>query len=912
MPVTLESRYDPKRVENRIYQAWEAEGCFGSQPDAERTPYTVVIPPPNVTGALHMGHALNNTVQDILVRARRMQGRNTLWLPGTDHAGIATQNVVEREIAKEGQTRDGLGREEFLKRVWKWQGEYGGRIIGQLKRLGASCDWSRQRFTMDEGLARAVTEAFCRLFEKGLIYRGHYLVNWCPRCRTALADDEVEHEETDGWLWHIRYPALDGSFAVTVATTRPETMLGDTAVAVNPADERYKALVGKKLRLPLLGREIPVIADPVVDMTFGTGAVKVTPAHDPADFEMGNRHNLQRISILDEDGRTTAEAGPYAKLDRAEARERVLTDLKKGNFLEKTEPHRHAVGHCYRCHVTVEPHLSDQWFVKMKPLAEAAIEASRSGRVKFHPARWEKVYLSWLENVRDWCISRQIWWGHRIPVWYCRSCEKVIAARSAPAKCPRCSGSDLRQDEDVLDTWFSSSLWPFSTLGWPGETADLAHYYPTSALVTDRGIIYFWVARMVMMGLELMRNVPFRDVCIHGTVLDETGAKMSKMKGNGIDPIVMIDGGRQDYLGKPYESPGYGADAVRFSLMVLTTEGQDVKLSPSKFELGRNFCNKVWNASRFVLMNLEGLKPPEGPLAEEDLSREDRWILSRLELAVERTAAGIDAFRFNDAAQAAYDFVWRDFCDWYVELAKSRIRRAEKASDAAGAAQVRRLLAFLLDRSLRILHPVTPFITEELWSHLNATCPDRECFSMAAPPAPQRLMLASWPAPQPVRRDPALEAELELVQEIVREVRNIRQKTTVPAKEKVKLILAPETGAKVPDLSAHLELIAEMAGSETPQIRPGIEGKPEGFASAVLTGLKVFVGLGERHDAAGEKARLEAELAKEQDLLQRADARLANQSFTAKAPPKLVEEYRAKREEIVGRIHALKKALESL
>ncbi len=912
MPVTLESRYDPKRVEDAIYKAWEAEGCFASAPDAERTPYTVVIPPPNVTGALHMGHALNNTVQDILVRSRRMQGRNTLWLPGTDHAGIATQNVVERELAREGSSREQLGREKFLERVWKWKGEYGDRILGQLRRLGASCDWSRLRFTMDEGLERAVTEAFCRLFEKGLIYRGHYLVNWCPRCRTALADDEVDRPETDGWLWHIRYPSVDGRFSVVVATTRPETMLGDTGVAVNPEDERYKALVGKKLKLPLLGREIPIVADAAVDMSFGTGAVKVTPAHDLADFEMGNRHNLPRIAILDEGARTTAEAGAYAGLDRLEARERVLEDLKKERLLEKTEPHRHAVGQCYRCHATIEPHLSDQWFVKMKPLAQAAIEASRSGRVKFHPARWEKVYLSWLENVRDWCISRQIWWGHRIPVWYCRSCEKVIAARSTPEKCPRCGGADLKQDEDVLDTWFSSSLWPFSTLGWPGETPELGYYYPTSALVTDRGIIYFWVARMVMMGLELMRNVPFRDVCIHGTVLDETGAKMSKSKGNGIDPIVMIDGGTQDYLGKAYESPGYGADAVRFSLMVLTTEGQDVKLSPTKFELGRNFCNKVWNASRFVLMNLEGLGKPEGPIAEEDLAREDRWILSRLELAVERTTTGIDGFRFNDAAQAAYDFVWRDFCDWYVELAKSRIRRAEKARDQAGAVRVRRLLAYLLDRSLRLLHPVTPFITEELWGHLNASCPDRECFSMAAAPAPKRLMLAAWPQPEPGRRDEALEAELELVQEVVREVRNIRQKTGVPNKEKVKLILAPDKEARVPDLAPHLALIAEMAGSEPPQVRPGIEGKPEGYASAVLTGIKVFVGLGERHDAAGEKTRLEAELAKEEEVLVRAEARLSNQSFLAKAPPKLVEEYRAKRDEIVARIHALKKSLESL
>jgi valyl-tRNA synthetase len=894
----LPTRYDPAGVETRTYAVWNDEGCFGSAPDADRKPYTVVIPPPNVTGALHMGHALNNTVQDILVRARRMQGRNTLWLPGTDHAGIATQNVVERQLAGEGTNREELGREKFLERVWQWKGEYGDRIIGQLKRLGSSCDWSRQRFTMDEGLAKAVAEAFCRLFDKGLVYRGHYLVNWCPRCRTALADDEVEHEETEGWLWHIRYPSVDGRFSVTVATTRPETMLGDTAVAVNPEDERYSEMVGRKLRLPLVGREIPLIADEAVDMRFGTGAVKVTPAHDPNDFEIGERHELERVSIMDEDAKITEAGGDYAGLECLEARERLLEDLKEAGLLEQTEPHRHAVGHCYRCHAVVEPFLSDQWFVKMKPLAAAAIEATESGRVKFHPQRWEKVYLSWLKNVRDWCISRQIWWGHRIPVWYCQSCEKAVAARETPAKCDRCGADELVQDEDVLDTWFSSSLWPFSTLGWPEETADLDYYYPTDALVTDRGIIYFWVARMVMMGLEIMKNVPFRDVCIHGTVLDDMGRKMSKSLGNGIDPIEMID--------------QYGADAVRFSLMVLTTEGQDVKLSPTKFEMGRNFANKVWNASRFVLINIEGLEPPAEPLAEEALEVSDRWILSRLECAVERTTAGIDAFRFNDAAQATYDFVWRDFCDWYVELAKSRLRRAEKSGDAKSAVTVRRMLAFLLDRALRLLHPLTPFITEEIWGHLNEAVPDRECFSLAAAPASRRLMLAGWPTPEEGRRDEELEAEFQLMQEIVREVRSVRQKQGVPAKERVGLIMVPEADAKLPDLEAHLGLIAEMAGSDTPRIEPGLREKPEGYASAVLTGLKIFVELGERHDAEAERDRLLKLRAKEEEHLSRSEARLSNEAFLSKAPKKLVEEYRATRKEILGRIESINKSLESL
>jgi len=894
----LATRYKPGDVEARIYEAWSEEGCFSSSPEKDLKPYCVVIPPPNVTGALHMGHALNGTVQDILVRTRRMQGRNTLWLPGTDHAGIATQNVVERKLAAEGTTREDLGREEFLKRVWTWKGEYGDRIIGQLKRLGSSCDWSRQRFTMDDGLARAVGEAFCRLFEKGLIYRGHYLVNWCPRCRTALADDEVEHEETEGWLWHIRYPAADGRGSVVVATTRPETMLGDTAVAVNPEDERYSQMVDRNLRLPLVGREIPVIADEVVDMRFGTGAVKVTPAHDPNDFEIGRRHDLERVSIMDEDARITEDGGDYAGLERLEARERVLDDLKEAGLLEKTEPHHHAVGHCYRCHAVVEPFLSDQWFVKMKPLAAAAIEATESGRVKFHPPRWEKVYLSWLENVRDWCISRQIWWGHRIPVWYCRSCEKAMASRTAPDKCDRCGEDELRQDEDVLDTWFSSSLWPFSTLGWPEDSADLDYYYPTDALVTDRGIIYFWVARMVMMGLELMRNVPFRDVCIHGTVLDDVGRKMSKSLGNGIDPIEMID--------------EYGADAVRFSLMVLTTEGQDVKLSPTKFEMGRNFANKVWNASRFVLMNIQGLEPPGEALNDEFLDVSDRWVLSRLELAVERTTAGIDAFRFNDAAQAAYDFVWRDFCDWYVELAKSRLRKAEKAGDKAVATSIRRMLAYLLDRALRLLHPVTPFLTEEIWGHLNAAVPDRECFSMAAPPVSRRLMLASWPQLEEERRNEDLEAEFALMQDIVREVRSVRQKHGVPRREKVDIILSPDAEASLPDLNPHLALIGEMAGSSTPQIDPELEQKPEGFASAVLTGLKIYVDLGARHDAGEERKRLEKSLAKEEDNLRRSEGRLNNEAFLSNAPKELVAEYRATRKEIIGRIENIKKALESL
>ncbi|MFP4176468.1 MAG: valine--tRNA ligase, partial [Candidatus Brocadiia bacterium] len=731
--IEIGTTYEPTRIEDPIYSFWEEGKFFHPDPEDPGESFTVVIPPPNVTGELHMGHALNNTLQDIFVRRRRMQGYNTLWVPGTDHAGIATQNVVEQQLAGEGLHRWDVGRENFIERVWEWREEYGDRITKQLRRMGSSLDWDRERFTMDEGLSDAVLETFIQLYERGLIYRGKYIINWCPRCGTALADDEVEHDEHDGHLWYIQYAFKDKpSQYITVATTRPETMLGDTAVAVNPDDERYKHLVGRTLVLPIVGREIPIVADDWVDPEFGTGAVKVTPAHDPDDFELGQRHDLEVIQVIDGEGKMTIRAGErYEGMDRLECREALVEDLHDREDLESTEAYVHSVGHCYRCNTVIEPYLSDQWFVKMRPLAEMAIEATRQSEVEFHPERWEDYYLGWLENVRDWCISRQIWWGHRLPVYYCQNCENPVVAREHPDCCPECGHEELRQDEDVLDTWFSSALWPFSTLGWPQKTEDLDRYYPTDVLVTDRGIIYFWVARMVMMGLELMDEVPFSDVLIHGTILDERGRKMSKSLGNGIDPIEMAE--------------QYGADAVRFSLIMLTTEGQDIKLSESKFEMGRNFANKVWNASRFVLMNLEDTGDDDVELSPDQLAAnrtfEDRWILSRLAYALNEVDDYLDELRTNESAQRIYDFFWHEFCDWYLEEAKLRLRESD---DPVARACARETLAEVLDTSLRMMHPFVPYLTEALWHQL------RDVAEAGAPLTAESmnaeaLIVADWP-----------------------------------------------------------------------------------------------------------------------------------------------------------------------
>jgi len=886
----MASRFDPAGVEEEMYRIWEDRGCFSSAPDDAKEPYTIVLPPPNVTGVLHMGHALNSTLQDIVIRFRRMQGMNALWIPGTDHAGIATQNVVEKSIAKEGLSRDQLGREEFIKRVWKWKEEHGGEIIRQLRRLGATCDWSRERFTMDEGASRAVREAFVRLFNDGLIYRGHRLIHWCPRCRTALADDEVDNLDFSGHLWHLRYPVKGerGRFVV-VATTRPETMLGDTAVAVNPSDERYADLVDKTLVLPLVDRDIPVIADDDVDPRFGTGAVKVTPAHDFTDFEMGVRHKLEMIPVMGPDGRMNDNAGAFSGLDRMVAREKVVEALSSRDLLERIEDYASTLPHCYRCATVVEPRLSDQWFVKMKELAAPAIEIAKRGKLRFHPPRWEREYMRWLENVRDWCISRQIWWGHRIPVWTCRDCEKVIAWVDEPKACPQCQGTDLEQDPDVLDTWFSSALWPFSTLGWPEDTPDLEYYYPTSTLITDRGILYFWVARMVMTGLRLVRNVPFSDVYVHGTILDSQGRKMSKSLGNGIDPIEMIE--------------KYGADAVRASLVLLSTEGQDLRLSPTKFEMGRNFANKVWNATRFAVSRIAE-EPPQAAPAAAWLSFADRWILSRLQKTVRSATEAFDKFLYNDAVTTIYRFVWNEFCDWYVELAKFQLQEGGARASAARA-----VLAHVLDRSLKLLHPVCPYITEELWARLREAAPYRETDPAAAAPDSEQLIVAEWPKPNEKLFAPDIEDAMTLVQEVTTAVRNIRSQRDVPPKESVPVVVNCADEATAKTLGEHSGLVADLARAEPVEV--GVElARPEDAAAAVLTKAQVFVKIAV--DVAAETERLKKQLAKDEAYLAKLEGKLRNRNYLDRAPKDVIERDRAAREEALGRVQQLRENLKAL
>ncbi len=875
MRVELASRYDPKQVEDRIYEFWLEGGFFHTEPDRPGEAYTIVIPPPNVTGALHMGHALNGTLQDIFVRWRRMQGFNVLWLPGTDHAGIATQNVVEQNLAREGVPRNELGRDKFVERVWQWKEQYGDRIITQLKRLGSSCDWDRQRFTMDDGLSSAVRETFVSLYERGLIYRGHYIINWCPRDRTALSDDEVEHEEHDGHLWYIRYIFKDDPCQyISVATTRPETMLGDTAVAVHPDDGRYRRLVGRTLILPVTGREIPIIADDWVDPSFGTGAVKVTPAHDPNDFDIAKRHDLPAVVVIDEDAHMTREAGEmYEGMDRLECRAALLKDLRERDELERTEPHNHSVGHCYRCHTVIEPRLSEQWFVRMKPLADKAVQATREGRVRFHPERWTAFYLSWLENVRDWCISRQIWWGHRIPVYYCDACGGTIVARETPERCG-CGADGLRQDEDVLDTWFSSALWPFSTLGWPEQTADLERYYPTSTLVTARDIIYFWVARMVMMGEEFMGREPFGDVVISATLQDELGRKMSKSLGNGIDPIDMIQ--------------AFGADAVRFSLTMLTSEGQDVRLNESKFEMGRNFANKIWNALRFTLTNLgaghDGDGPSPGP---EELAAtrtlEDRWILSRTTACAGAVTQALTEFRINDAAQGVYDFFWHDLCDWYVESTKFRLGENPDALDRAVA---RETLARVLDTSLRLLHPFMPFLTEEVWAHLKAVATGARLAAADAMRA-DALVVSDWPEADDAVRDEQLESDMALLQGLIRAVRNLRREKNLRDDQPLRVTVSCADGRTQAVLERHGDLLRKIAVLE--QLDHGIgQGKPAHAATTVVGTTQVFVQLEGLIDLEEERARLEKQRLDVTDHLGKVEQQLQNSEFVSRAPEDVV------------------------
>ncbi|MEN6641910.1 MAG: valine--tRNA ligase, partial [Armatimonadia bacterium] len=778
--------YEPQQVEGRIYQYWLDDNVFDAEVNPHKESFCIVIPPPNVTGILHMGHALDNAIQDLLTRWKRMSGYSALWLPGTDHAGIATQNVAEKELAKQGVTRHDLGREEFVKRVWELKERHHSHIVEQLKRLGGSLDWRRERFTLDEVCAKAVREAFVTLYEKGLIYRGAYMINWCPRCETGLSDLEVEHEEHEGNLWYIHYPQSDGSHGVVVATTRPETMLGDTGVAVNPNDERYASLVGKTVRLPLMDRDIPVVADDHVDVEFGTGAVKVTPAHDPNDLEIAQRHNLPSIVVIDKNGKMTAETGSYAGMDRYECRKQVVSDLEELGLLEKIDSHTHSVGHCQRCRTVVEPLVSEQWFLKMEPLAAKGLAAVQSGEVRFVPERWSKVYTDWLENIRDWPISRQLWWGHAIPVWYCEGCGQQICTREDPTKCPACGGSELRRDPDVLDTWFSSALWPFSTLGWPERTPELEYFYPTSVLVTGYDIIFFWVARMIMMGLELEGEKPFSEVFIHGLVRDEKGRKISKSLGNNIDPIELIE--------------NYGADALRFALIQLITHGQDLTYSEDRMVGARNFCNKLWNASRFVLMNQDEMKAPcpFGTEADCKLSLADEWILSRQAAVLEEVDGHLQRYDLAQAAEALYQYTWTEFCDWYVELSKPRLY----GDNINVVEQQQWLLLRLLSNILRALHPFMPFVTEEIWQ--------------LAEPGKGSIALADYPLGNPAHRNPKAEAGMAMVMDITNQIRSWRSQLALQPHQKIKvrLVASEEKQAVLQQVEHGMKALARLEAVE--------------------------------------------------------------------------------------------------
>ncbi|MDR4497338.1 MAG: valine--tRNA ligase [Candidatus Scalindua sp.] len=902
----LPTKYNPKEIEDKWYDFWEKSGFFHSEPNVKKNPYSIVIPPPNVTGVLHMGHALNTILQDILIRWRRMQGYNTLWMPGTDHAGIATQNVVERELLKSGLSREEIGREKFIEKVWKWKNEYGSEILKQLRKIGCSCDWERERFTMDDGLSKAVREAFVKLHGKGLIYKGKYIINWCPRCLTALSDDEVEHEDHEGHLWFIRYPFRDSPHLFfNIATTRPETMLGDVAVAVNPNDERYKEMIGEILILPVVGREIPIIADESVDPAFGTGAVKITPAHDQNDFEIGRRHKLESILIMNEDGTMTGDVMDYKGMDRFECREALVEELKEEKHIVKVEPYSHSVGHCYRCRTVIEPYLSSQWFIKMKPLAKAAIEAQDKGLVTFYPERWTKVYLSWLENVRDWCISRQIWWGHRIPAWHCKDCGETAISTEKPDTCLKCGNSELVQDEDVLDTWFSSALWPFSTMGWPDETKELDYYYPTSTLVTDRGIIYFWVARMVMMGLELKSDVPFHHVYIHGTILDDLGRKMSKSLGNGIDPLVMID--------------QYGADALRTSIIMLTVEGQDIKLHENRFEMGRNFINKVWNAARFVMMNLTSGKFLAVQIEEDDYEFEDVWILNRLSVVTEASTNALKKYRFNETIKSLYEFIWNEFCDWYLEIVKPRLY---DSADAKSRVVALKILTHVLDNILRFLHPFAPFFTEEIWQSLKSLIENNRLISPESM-VNKSLMICSWPEPNVsinVRDSVSLSEGanrytvneiMSLLQNAVRAVRNIRRAMDIPLKQALKVLISVHDKETKEKLDNHHAFLSRMANIDTVEVGVNMK-KPVSAASEVVDNIQIFVSLKGLIDLREEKKRQLNHIKKLESHLDIVRKKLFNENFIKNAPVSIVNAEKDKEMELLGQINKVKEILDDL
>ncbi|MBS5873970.1 MAG: valine--tRNA ligase [Clostridiales bacterium] len=869
MAKELAKQYSPRDVEDRIYQFWLDGHYFHAKLDPDKKPYTIVIPPPNITGQLHMGHALDETLQDILIRFRRMQGYDTLWLPGTDHASIATEAKIVEAMKKEGLTKDDLGREGFLKRAWEWKAQYGGRIVEQLKKLGSSCDWERERFTLDEGCSRAVREVFVRLYEKGLIYRGERIINWCPHCQTSISDAEVEYAEKDGSFWHVRYPFADGSGYVELATTRPETMLGDTAVAVHPDDERYKSLVGKKLILPLVNREIPLIADEYVEMDFGTGVVKITPAHDPNDFEVGLRHNLEVINVMTDDGHMTDDCGKYAGMDLYECRKAIVKDLEEGGYLVKVEPMKHNVGSCYRCHTTVEPRVSKQWFVKMEPLAKPAIDIVRDGTVKFIPDRMSKVYFNWMDNIKDWCISRQLWWGHRIPAWYCPDCGELIVTREDPNACPKCGCQNLSQDPDTLDTWFSSALWPFSTLGWPDKTPELEHYYPTNTLVTGYDIIFFWVARMIFSACEYTGEQPFDTVLIHGLVRDAQGRKMSKSLGNGIDPLEIID--------------KYGADAMRFALATGNSPGNDMRFSDEKVEASRNFANKIWNAARFILMNLDENEP--APHLPDELALEDKWILSQYNTVVKEVTDNLEKFELGMAVQKLYDFIWDVFCDWYIELAKIRLQQGGEAAKPARA-----VLVYVMSNTLKLLHPFMPFITEEIWQTL--------------PHNGEAILVSPWPVYDAALAFSQEEDKMERIMRAIRAVRNRRSEMNVPPSKKAHVYIETADEETFRGAAVFFQRLAYAS-----DVTVDTSFEIPGSVLIVADSARLYIPMGELVDLEAEKTRLHKELENTQKQLAGVQAKLNNEQFVSKAPAPIVQNQRDTAAKLEKKIQMLEQSL---
>ena len=874
MSKELAKAYEPQEVEGRIYDFWMQGGYFHAEVDPKKKPYTIVIPPPNITGQLHMGHAWDETLQDILIRWKRMQGYSALWLPGTDHASIATEAKIVEAMREEGLSKEDLGREAFLERAWAWKDKFGGRILEQLKLLGSSCDWDRLRFTMDEGCSKAVRHVFVKLYEEGLIYRGERIINWCPHCKTAISDAEVIFEEQQGSFWHLRYPLADGSGYIQLATTRPETMLGDTAVAVHPEDERYKHLVGKNVILPLVNKEIPIVADEYVEMDFGTGVVKITPAHDPNDFEVGRRHNLPVINVMNEAGSINENGGKYAGLSGMEARKQIVKDLEEGGYLIKVEPLKHNVGTCQRCHTVVEPRVSTQWFVKMEPLAKPAIDVVKDGTIRFIPERLEKTYYNWMENIKDWCISRQLWWGHRIPAWYCEDCGETIVSETDVDTCPKCGGKHIHQDEDTLDTWFSSALWPFSTLGWPDETEELKYFYPTDTLVTGYDIIFFWVARMIFSGLKHMDKAPFNTVLFHGLLRDSQGRKMSKSLGNGIDPVDVIN--------------QYGADALRFTLVTGNSPGNDARYSDEKVAASRNFANKIWNAARFIHMNIDGHDVPCA--LPETLSLEDQWIVSRFNTVTKEVTENLDKFELGMAVSKLYDFIWDDFCDWYIELAK----RPLTGGDEAAAQNTRQVLVWVLTNTLALLHPFMPFVTEEIWQSL--------------PHQGEALIVAPWPEYEEGRAFPQAEAEMKKVMELITAVRTRRSEMNVPPSKKAHLAIeAADTAA----FEAEKEAIARLAycsGVEVAQSVP----QAEGSVTVVTAACRAYLPMDDLVDKKAETARLTKELEGAKKQLATAEAKLQNEKFISKAPQKVIDGVKDNAEKLREKVRGIEEALAAL